>query len=58
MTQQRAEVLKRDIQSREVSKLSQMPEGLFNVLSQEEILDLLAYIESSGNQRHAAFKKP
>ena len=42
---------------REVSKLSPMPEGLMNILSQEEILDLLAYIESAGKKDHAAFRE-
>ena len=54
MTQQRAEVLKKDIQSREVSKVSQMPEGLLNVLGREEILDLLAYLESNGRPESPA----
>ncbi len=57
MTQQRQEVLKRDIQSRSVSKLSQMPEGLLNVLNGEEILDLLAYVESGGRADQAAFTR-
>jgi hypothetical protein len=48
LTQQREEVLKRQIESRAVSKLSQMPEGLLNVLSKDEILDLVAYLESDG----------
>jgi hypothetical protein len=33
-----------------------MPEGLVNILSKEEMLDLLAYIESGGKRDHAAFK--
>ncbi len=33
-----------------------MPEGLANLLTREEILDLLAYMESAGNRQHAAFK--
>ena len=44
-TQQSEEVLKKDIESRSVSKVSQMPEGLLNVLTREEILDLLAFLE-------------
>lgn len=47
MTQQRQEVLKKDIQSRILSRTSAMPEGLLNTLSQEEIFDLLAYLEAS-----------
>jgi len=34
-----------------------MPEGLVNVLSKDDILDLLAYIESGGKRRHAAFSR-
>jgi putative heme-binding domain-containing protein len=55
ITQQREEVLKKDIQSRAVSKVSQMPEGLLNVLTREEILNLLAYLEADGKPGHAAF---
>jgi hypothetical protein len=35
---------KPDITSREVSKVSLMPPGLLNVLTKDEILDLLAYL--------------
>ena len=34
-----------------------MPDGLVNILTKEEILDLLAYLESAGNKQHAAFRK-
>ena len=44
-----------DIKSRAASKISPMPVGLVDGLSQEEILDLLAFIESSGRRQHAAF---
>ena len=39
------------------SKLSMMLEDLINTLHEEEILDLLAYIESGGNPNYKAFKK-
>jgi putative heme-binding domain-containing protein len=55
LTQQREDVLKKDIQSRAVSELSQMPEGLLNVLTEGEVLDLLAYLEADGKPDHAAF---
>ena len=45
-----------NIQSRENSKLSPMPEGLIQVLKKDEILDLLAYLESGGNPKHDNFK--
>lgn len=45
-----------DIARREVSTISPMPTGLLNVLSEVQILDLLAYLESGGNSEHADFK--
>ncbi len=56
LTGEKVEVKKSDVQSRVPSKLSPMPEGLVNILSKEEVLDLLAYIESGGKRDHAAFK--
>ena len=44
------EVRKRDIEIRAASKVSSMPEGLLNVLTKEEILDLHVYVESGGYQ--------
>lgn len=38
------------------SKTSMMPIGLLNTLTREEILDLLAYIQSGGDPEHALFK--
>lgn len=54
-TEERAEVWKTDVQTRGVSKVSPMPEGLLNVLTREEILDLLAFIESGGKSDASAF---
>ena len=51
------DVRKTDVSKRDASKLSPMPEGLVNVLTKEEILDLLAYIESGGKATAAAFSK-
>ena len=51
------ELVKTQIKSRELSKLSLMPEGLLNTYSQEEILDLLAYLESMGDPKHPDFNK-
>lgn len=48
---------KSDITARSASKISPMPEGLVNGLTNEEILDLLAFIEASGRRQHAAFAK-
>ena len=55
LTGDKKEVKKSAVKSRATAKLSPMPEGLVNVLSKEEILDLLAYIESAGRKEHAAF---
>ena len=57
LTGDRAEVSKKDITRREPSKLSPMPEGLVNVLTKDEIFDLVAYLESGGLATYAAFKK-
>jgi putative heme-binding domain-containing protein len=56
LTGDKVEVKKSDVQSRAPSKLSPMPEALANILTKDEILDLLAYIESGGKREHAAFK--
>ena len=51
-------VKKSDVERRVPSKLSPMPEGLINVLTQDEVLDLLAYMESGGRRDHPAFARP
>ena len=48
-------ISKADVKSREASPVSPMPPGLINVLTQNQILDLLAYLESGGDPRHADF---
>lgn len=42
------EIPKSDIDEQQHSKVSWMPQGLLDTLSKDEILDLLAYIESRG----------
>jgi len=49
-------IKKSNVKSSSLSKLSPMPEGLVDVLSKEEILDLIAYVESGGNREHPDFK--
>ena len=34
-----------------------MPEGLANTFTQEEILDLIAFLESLGDPKHSNFQK-
>jgi len=46
-----------DVQSVRPSPLSQMPTGLIDVLSKDELLDLLAYLMSRGNPNAPFFKK-
>ena len=50
-------VKKVDVKSRALSNLSPMPEGLVNTFTKEEILDLMAYVESGGRKDHPAFAK-
>ena len=50
-------VLKEDVESRKPSPLSEMPQGLVNVLTKEEILDLVAYLRSGGDTKDKAFQK-
>jgi putative heme-binding domain-containing protein len=48
---------KADVASREASKVSPMPEHLVDVLTADEVLDLLAYLESSGRRNYRAFRR-
>jgi putative heme-binding domain-containing protein len=50
-------IKKSDVAKREPSKLSPMPEGLVNILSKDDILDLIAYMESGGKKDFRAFRK-
>jgi putative heme-binding domain-containing protein len=51
------EIMKSDVKSRALSKISPMPEGLVNTFSKDEILDLIAYMESGGKKEHPDFAK-
>ncbi|MCP5558692.1 MAG: c-type cytochrome [Verrucomicrobiaceae bacterium] len=42
-----------DIEKREVSKLSTMPEGLFDALQPTQVIDLVKYLQSGGGSRPA-----
>ncbi|MBA4150408.1 MAG: c-type cytochrome [Verrucomicrobia bacterium] len=44
------------VKSIEVSKFSPMPEGLLDLLTEEEILDLTAYALSGGDRKHPMFR--
>ena len=56
-TSDRTEVKKADIKQRTAAKLSPMPDGLANVLSKDDLLDLLAYLDAAGRKTHQSFKK-
>ena len=53
---QLTDVKKEDIDERRKTPISEMPQGLINVLSKDEILDLIAYLRSAGKADDAAFK--
>lgn len=48
-------VKKSEIEARSLSKISPMPAGLLNTLTKDEILDLMAYLESLGDPKHPNF---
>lgn len=54
LTQERVELRKSQVKEIRRSTVSPMPDGLLNTFGKEEILDLLAYIESGGRQDRAA----
>jgi putative heme-binding domain-containing protein len=47
----RVTVKKSEITQRRASKVSPMPNGLVNVLSKEEVLDLAAFLEAGGQSK-------
>jgi len=50
------EILKSEIFEREKSKVSLMPKGMVDELTEEEILDVVAYLMSRGDKNHPLFK--
>ena len=53
----RITVKKADVAKRSFSKISPMPQGLADGLSKDDLLNLLAFIESAGRKNSAAFAK-
>jgi putative heme-binding domain-containing protein len=51
------EIPKKSIDVHRLSETSAMPKDLLNTLTKEEILDLLAFIESAGNRNYPGFRK-
>ena len=54
---QRVSVQRTQVASIEPSKVSPMPPGLLNLMREDEVMDLLAYILSGGDVGHTMFKK-
>jgi uncharacterized repeat protein (TIGR03806 family) len=54
-TEQPIAIAKKQIARRTLSKVSNMPAGIANTLTQTQILDLLAYLISNGDPAHPAF---
>jgi putative heme-binding domain-containing protein len=52
---EKVEIKKSDVEKRAISKVSPMPAKLMDNFTREEILDLLAYLESAGRKDHPAF---
>lgn len=52
----RVEIPKGDVDTRQASKVSPMPEHLVDGLTGGEILDLIAYVQSQGRKDYRAFK--
>jgi putative heme-binding domain-containing protein len=53
----KTDVKKSDVTKKELAKLSPMPEGLINVLSKDEILDLIAYMMAAGRETSPLFQR-
>lgn len=47
----------KDVKARRPYPVSMMPAGLINSLNREELLDLVAYLQSGGDPKHKAFAK-
>ena len=56
LSAERIPIQKTEIAERRPSHVSPMPEGLLNQFARDEILDMLAYIESMGKEKAANFK--
>ena len=54
---QQVSIDRKEVKSMELSTVSPMPPMLLSMLSQEEILDLVAYVLSGGDKENAWFKK-
>ncbi len=55
LSPERVVIRKDDLERRVPSKLSPMPANLADVLTRDEVLDLLAYLESGGRRNHPVY---
>jgi len=55
-TWERVSINRDEIDEMMVSKTSPMPAGLFSRMTQDEILDLTAYLISGGDAEHECFQ--
>jgi putative heme-binding domain-containing protein len=53
----RVNIDRKEIDELVVSKISPMPVGLFNRMTREEILDLIAYVISAGDSKHEFYRR-
>jgi len=53
---QRVNVKRREVKSIDYSHVSPMPPALINMLSEDEVLDLLSYVISGGDKSNEIFK--
>jgi len=51
------EILKKDVKEVKTAKVSIMPPGTINVLNENELNDLIAYLMAGGDKNHAVYKK-
>ena len=57
LAKDKATVINRDeIDAQKKSEVSQMPLGLLDRFSREEILDLIAYVYAGGDKHHKTYK--
>ena len=57
LTDRKETVKPEEVRQRVASRVSPMPEGLLSAWSREDILDLLAYLESDGSPESPMFKR-
>ena len=52
------EIPEADVKSEEPSSVSPMPAGLLNAFTREQVIELLAFLDSGGDRTAAVYKKP